>query len=161
RDGDYTVAIPHVKRDDEVGIMARATEGFRENFVRVAHSESERKNSEAMTERKSLLAKLAGDFEAVGGNIVGAVSSASGELTSTATALTKTAETTQKLSSTVAAASGQASTNVQSVASATEEMGSSIAEIGRQVMESSRISGEAVSQAQRTDERILKLSQAA
>ena len=161
RDGQYDVAIPHVKRPDEIGIMARAVEGFRENFVKVTENENARKNAEATTERKSLLAKLAGDFEAVVGNIVAAVSSASGELTTTATTLTHTAETTQKLSSTVVAVSEQASSNVQSVASATEEMGSSIGEIGRQVQESSRISGEAVTQAQKTDERITKLAQAA
>jgi len=161
RDGHYDVAIPHVGRTDEVGVMARAVEGFRENFVRFAQEDSARKNADASTERKSLLAKLAGDFEAVIGNIVGAVSSASGELTSTATTLTKTAETTQQLSSTVAAASGQASTNVQSVASSTEEMSSSIAEIARQVGESSDIAKEAVSQAQKTDARINKLAQAA
>ncbi len=161
RDGNYEVAIPHVTRDDEIGIIARAVDGFRENFVRVAQQDNERKNAEAAAERKSILGRLAGDFEAVIGNIVGAVSSASGELTSTATALTRTAETTQQLSTTVVSASESASSNVQSVASATEEMGSSISEIGRQVQESSRISGEAVSQAQKTDERITKLAQAA
>ncbi len=161
RDGHYEVAIPHLGRVDEIGVMARAVEGFRENFVRFAEQDTARKNAEASADRKSLLAKLAGDFEAVIGNIVGAVSSASGELTATATTLTRTAETTQQLSSTVAAASGQASTNVQSVASATEEMGSSIAEIGRQVRESSDIAREAVGQAQRTDQRINKLAQAA
>jgi methyl-accepting chemotaxis protein len=147
RDGHYDVAIPHVGRPDEIGVMARAVEGFRENFVRFAQEDSARKNAEVSAERKSLLAKLAGDFEAVIGNIVGAVSSASGELTSTATTLTRTAETTQQLSSTVAAASGHASTNVQSVASSTEEMSSSVAEIARQ--------------AQKTDQRINKLAQAA
>jgi len=161
RDGHYDVAIPHVERADEIGVMARAVEGFRENFVRFAEQDSAKKNSEAAADRKSLLAKLAGDFEAVIGNIVGAVSSASGELTSTATTLTRTAETTQQLSSTVASASGQASTNVQTVASSTEEMSSSIAEIGRQVKESSDIAKEAVGQAQRTDERMTKLAQAA
>jgi methyl-accepting chemotaxis protein len=161
RDGNYDVAIPHVERTDEIGTMARAVDGFRENFVRVAQQDNERKNAEATAERKSILGRLAGDFEAVIGNIVGAVSSASGELTSTATTLTRTAETTQQLSSTVVSVSESASSSVQSVASATEQMGSSISEIGRQVQESSRISGEAVSQAQKTDERITKLAQAA
>jgi methyl-accepting chemotaxis protein len=161
RDGHYDVTIPHVGRPDEIGVMARAVEGFRENFVRFAREDSERKNAEASAERKSLLAKLAGDFEAVIGNIVGAVSSASGELTATATTLTKTAETTQQLSITVATASGQASTNVQSVASSTKEMSSSVAEIARQVRESSDIALQAVDQAQKTDQRINKLAQAA
>jgi methyl-accepting chemotaxis protein len=161
RDGNYDIAIPHAKRGDEIGVMARAVEGFRENFVAVAARENERKNAAATAERKSLLARLAGDFEAVIGNIVGAVSSASGELTTAATTLTKTAETTQQLSTTVAAASDEASTNVQSVAAATEEMTGSIGEIGRRVQESSGIAGEAVGQARKTDERIGKLAEAA
>ncbi len=161
RDGHYDVAIPHTRRTDEIGVMARAVDGFRENFVAVTEQENARKNAEATSERKSLLEKIAGDFEAVVGGIVGAVSSAAGELTATATTLTKTAETTQQLSTTMAAASEEASTNVQSVASATEEMGASITEIGRQVQESNHIATEAVSQAAKTDDRITKLAQAA
>jgi methyl-accepting chemotaxis protein len=161
RDGHYDVAIPHTKRSDEIGVMARATEGFRENFMRVKEQETAEKNAQAVAERKSLLEKIAGDFEAVVGGIVGAVSSASGELTSTAGTLTKTADSTQKLSTTVAAASEEASTNVQSVASATEEMVASITEIGRQVQESNHIASEAVDQAAKTDDRITKLAQAA
>jgi methyl-accepting chemotaxis protein len=161
RDGNYDVAIPHVQRTDEIGTMARATEGFRENFVRVQARENEKKNAEAAAERTSLMGKLASEFEAVIGIIVGAVSSASGELTATATTLTRTAEETQELSGTVVAASEQASTNVQSVASATEQMSSSIAEIGRQVQESNQIATEAVGQAAKTDDRITKLAQAA
>src|SRR5712671_421256 len=161
QDGNYDVAIPHVERTDEIGVMARATEGFRENFMRVKERETEQKNAEMATERKTLMSRLAGDFEAVIGNIVDAVSSASSELTSAASTLSGTAETTQRLATTVAAASEEASSNVQSVASAAEEMANSVSEIGRQVQESGRISGEAVSQAQTTDERITKLSQAA
>jgi methyl-accepting chemotaxis protein len=161
RDGHYDVAIPHTRRADEIGVMARAVDGFRENFVRVTERDTAEKNAQAAAERKTLLEKIAGDFEAVVGGIVGAVSSASGELTSTAATLTTTAETTQRLSTTVGAASEEASSNVQSVAAATEEMVASITEIGRQVQESSHIATEAVSQAAKTDDRITKLAQAA
>jgi methyl-accepting chemotaxis protein len=161
RDGHYEVAIPHTDRTDEIGVMARAVDGFRANFVAVTEQENARKNAEAATERKALLEKIAGDFQAVVGGIVGAVSSASGELTSTAGTLTKTADATQQLSTTVAAASEEASTNVQSVASATEEMVASITEIGRQVQESNQIASQAVDQAAKTDDRITKLAQAA
>ena len=91
RDGHYDVAIPHTERTDEIGIMARATEGFRDNFMRVKEQETAEKHARDAAERKVLLEKIAGDFEAVVGGIVGAVSSASGELSSTATTLTKTA----------------------------------------------------------------------
>jgi methyl-accepting chemotaxis protein len=161
RDGHYDVAIPHIRRPDEIGVMARAVDGFRENFVAVTERETARKNAEAATERKSLLERLAGDFEAVIGGIVGAVSSASGELTSTATTLTATADSTQQRSTAVAAASEEASTNVQSVASATAEMVASSGEIGRRVHESSDIATQAVDQAAKTDDRITKLAQAA
>jgi methyl-accepting chemotaxis protein len=161
RDGHYDVAIPHVDRSDEIGTMARATEGFRENFVRVKERETEQKNAEAAVERRTLMDRLAGEFQKVIGNIVGTVSSASSELATAATTLTETAETTQKLSTAVAAASEEASSNVQTVATATEEMASSIGEIGRQVQESSQIAGQAVAQARKTDDRIIKLAQAA
>ncbi|HEY2135094.1 MAG TPA: nitrate- and nitrite sensing domain-containing protein, partial [Xanthobacteraceae bacterium] len=115
RDGQYDVVIPHIARTDEIGVMARATEGFRENFMRVKERESEQKNAEAAAERKTVMGRLAGEFEAVIGSIVGAVSSASGNLTSAATTLSGTAETTQRLATTVAAASEEASSNVQSV----------------------------------------------
>jgi methyl-accepting chemotaxis protein len=75
--------------------------------------------------------------------------------------LTRTAEETQQLSGMVEAASGEASNNVRSVAAATDEMTASIAEISRQVQESNRITGEAVSQAEVTDQRINELSKAA
>ena len=75
--------------------------------------------------------------------------------------MTTTAETTQRLAGVVASASEEASQNVHSVASAAEEMTSSVNEISRQVHESSTIAGEAVKQAEKTDERITRLSQAA
>jgi methyl-accepting chemotaxis protein len=161
RDGDYAIAIPHTGRTDEIGVMARAVEGFRENFVRVAQSESERKNAQASAERRSLLARLAGDFESVVGSVVGAVASAATGLTTAAATLGRSAENTQQISTTAAAASEQASANVQSVATASEEMAASIGEIGRQVQESSRISGAAVEQARKTDTRIAKLAASA
>ena len=81
RDGQYDVAIPHTKRSDEIGVMARATEGFRENFTRVKEQETAEKNAHAAAERKVLLEKIAGDFQAVVGGIVGAVSSSGGSAT--------------------------------------------------------------------------------
>jgi methyl-accepting chemotaxis protein len=158
------VAIAGAGRGDEIGETARAVEGIKVMLAEKAAREAEGKaaqDRDLAAQRKAAMAKLAGEFEAAVGEIVETVSSASNELEASATTLTRAAETAQQLSTSVAAASEEASTNVQAVASATEEMGSSIGEIGRQVQESSRISGEAVSQARKTDERITKLAQAA
>jgi hypothetical protein len=112
-------------------------------------------------EKKATLRQLANDFEAVIGKIVEAVSSSSSDLETSAGTLTSTAERSRELAAKVTSASGEASSNVQSVAAATEQFASSVNEIGRQVQESSRISGEAVSQARRTNDRVSELAKAA
>jgi len=162
--GNLNVSIPGMDRGDEIGDIARTIGVIRTNAESEAikkQVEAQRADAERAAQRKADMQRLADEFEAAVGNIVTSVTSASGELTSTATSLTKTAETTQQRSRTVAAASEEASTNVQSVASATEEMVASISDIGRQVQESNQIAGEAVNQADKTDDRVTKLAQAA
>jgi methyl-accepting chemotaxis protein len=185
RDGFYDVTVPNVGRGDEIGAMARATESFRENLLRMRTLEVERKEAEARAaadkksaderealqqkaaeekaarEKKAAMQGLAGQFQAAIGNIVDSLSSASTELEAAAGTLTRTAEVTQRLSCVVADASSQASHNVQSVAAATDQMTSSVNEISRQMQESSEIAAQAVTQASKTDGRMVALSQSA
>jgi methyl-accepting chemotaxis protein len=162
-DGGLDVSIPSLARKDEVGAMATAVQIFRENALRVRDMEAEqsvvKQRNEA--ERKADMTRVANDFEATIGQIVKVVSSASSDIEGAAATLTKSAETTQALSANVAAASTQSSTNVNSAAAASEEMASSVAEIGRQVEEAQRIAHAAVTQADRTNQRVAALSQAA
>ncbi len=162
-DGLLDTPVPYAARGDEVGVMARNVEIFKSNAVERQRLEAEQKEVETRTaaNRKLEMTELANRFDAAVGNIVEMVSSASTELEAAASTLTHTAERTQQLSAVVANASQDASTNVQSVASATEELTTSVSEIARQVQESSTIAGEAVAQAERTDGRIMALSQAA
>ena len=120
RDGRYDVKIPSTGRDDEIGVMARATASFRDNLVRMEAMEAEQKKSEAqlVSRRKAEMQKLADSFEAAVGNIVWTVSQASTELEASAETLTRTAETTQARSGAVATASEKASsTSVRSLRS--------------------------------------------
>jgi methyl-accepting chemotaxis protein len=160
--GNKAVDIPYDERGDEVGDNARAAKTFKDNLLRIERMEAEHKEAEARAtaQRRADMLKLADEFQAAVGEIVGTVASASTELEAAATTLTHTADNTQQLSTTVAAASEEASTNVQSVASASEELAGSVAEIARQVQESSRIAGQAVTQAKATDARINQLSTA-
>ena len=161
--GNKAVEIPYTRRGDEVGDNARAAQTFKENLIRIELMEAEQKNQEAAAaaRRKEEMTKLAGVFEAAVGGIIDSVSAASQQLEAAAGTLSGTAEETQQLSGMVAAASEEASTNVGAVASAAEEMSTSVVEIGRQVHDSSRIAGEAVKQAERTDVRINELLKAA
>jgi methyl-accepting chemotaxis protein len=148
---------------DEIADMAEALQVFKDNMLESNRLRAERSETEkqARAQRRAEMQKLADEFEAAVGEIVQTVSSASTELEASATTLARTAVETQQLSGMVEAASGEASNNVRSVAAATDEMTASIAEISRQVEESSRITGEAVSQAEVTDQRINELSKAA
>jgi methyl-accepting chemotaxis protein len=161
--GNKTVEIPYVTRGDEVGDNARAAKTFKDNLLRVEQLEAEQKQVQDLvaTERKVAMHQLASEFEKTVGGIVGTVSSASTRLESAAGTLSTIAETNQALSGVVAEASQKASSNVQLVASATEELSASANEIGRQVSEGSRIAGDAVKQAAKTNGRINELSEAA
>lgn len=161
--GDFAVAIPGIGRRDEIGEMAAAVDVFKINGMEKERLQAAQKAAEerAAVERKALMNNIADEFEAAVGKIVGTVSSTSTELEAAASTLTTTADTTQKLSGVVAAASEEASTNVQAVASASNELTASVDEISRQVTDSSKIANEAVTQASRTDQRIIELSQAA
>jgi methyl-accepting chemotaxis protein len=163
-DGNFAVVLPGLGRKDEIGAMALAVETFKAKAVEKATQEAAEKEVQAnamAASRRAEMRKLADDFETAVGTVVGIVSSTSSQLESAASTLTKTAESTQTMTAVVAAASEEASSNVQSVASATEELASSVNEVGRQVLESSRIAGEAVKQAERTDARISELLRAA
>jgi len=162
--GNFGVVLPGLDREDEVGDMAQAVEGFKVKAEEKARAEAEeriRQDEVVARQRKADMHKLADGFEAAVGKIVETVSSASNELESSAGTLTSTAERAQELTTMVAAASEEASTNVQSVASATEEMASSVNEISRQVQDSARMASDAVGQARSTTDRVSELSKAA
>lgn len=161
--GDTTIAVPGGDRGDEIGAMAGAVQVFKDTIIEAERLRLEQVEAEkrGAAKRKSDMHRLAGEFEQAVGNIVNTVSSASNELEAAASTLSRTAETTQSLSTTVAASSEEASANVQSVAAAAEEFSGSVAEIGRQVLESRRIAGEAVKQAETTNARMTELSQSA
>jgi methyl-accepting chemotaxis protein len=161
--GDTDVEIPSGDRKDEIGAMARAVDVFKQNAIERTRLEVKQKEVSAhnAVRRKAEMRDLADRFEFAVGGIVNNVSSTSTELETAAATLTRTAETTQQISTTVAAASQEASDNVSSVAAASEELARSVVEIGRHVQQSSKIAAAAVKQAEKTDARIMELSQAA
>jgi methyl-accepting chemotaxis protein len=162
--GQFDIVLPGIARRDEIGDIARAVENFKSVAMDQASRAQEEKrlaDEAAQAERKRDMRELAGAFEAKVGGIIEAVSSNAALLESAATMLTTTAESTQQLSATVASSSEEASANVKSVAASTDELAASVQKIAAQVDESSRIAGEAVSQAEKADARVADLSQAA
>jgi methyl-accepting chemotaxis protein len=161
-DGDLAAEVPHRGERTEIGAMADTLQVFKEALIaKKAADAAAARDAEAKIERGRKVDRITSEFEAVIGNIVETVSSASTQLETSADTLTSTASRAQELSTAVAAASEEASTNVQSVASATEELSSSIREISRQVQDSARMASEAVDQARATNDRVGELSRAA
>ncbi len=163
--GNFDTSIDGLARQDEIGSISRALEDFRGRMKQAEAARAAREKELAAqakaAQRNEEMQRLADQFELAVGEIVGTMAEASGELESAAGILESNAVNTRTLSSQVAVNSDKASENVQSVASAANEMSASVQEIGRQVHESSRISSQAVEQAQSTDLRISELSQAA
>jgi methyl-accepting chemotaxis protein len=160
--GDLTAVVPHQGMKTEIGTMGDALQVFKQALIdKRAADEAAAADAEAKIERGRRVDSITRQFEAMIGEIVETVSSASTELEASAGTLTATAERSQELTTTVAAASEEASTNVQSVASATEEMASSVNEISRQVQESASIANQAVDQARLTNDRVSALASAA
>jgi methyl-accepting chemotaxis protein len=160
--GDLTAQVPHQGEKTEIGAMADVLQVFKGALIaKKAADEAAALDAEAKIERGRRVDGITREFEAMIGEVVNTVSSASAQLEASAGTLTATAVRSQQLATTVAAASEEASTNVQSVASATEELSSSVTEISRQVQESARMANEAVDQARKTNDRVSELSKAA
>lgn len=161
--GDLDARVPSASRQDEIGAMAHAVEVFKENAVRVREMEAGEaaQRARAEQERKDQFSRVAAEFEATIGSVVGAVSSVSSDIGAAAATLSDSARSTRTLSEGVAAASERSAKSVGSAAAASEEMAASVSEIGRQVEEANRIASAAVSQAQRTNELVNELSGAA
>jgi len=160
--GDLTAEVMRRGEKTEIGAMADTLQVFKDALIaKKAADDVAARDAEAKIERGRRVDSITSNFEAMIGEIVETVSSASTELEASAGTLTSTAERAQELATTVSAVSGEASISVQSVASATEEMASSINEISRQVQESARMASEAVGQASRTNDRVGELSKAA
>ena len=117
--------------------------------------------SAARTIEHSARTRMADAFEVQIGALVAVLSSGAVDLQATAQAMSSTATRMDAEAGTVADAAAQASSGVVTVAAATEELSASIHEIGRQVTQSSRITGQAVIDARRTDTIVRALAEGA
>ena len=161
-EGDLSAEVPHQGQKTEIGQMADTLQVFKDALIaKKAADEAAAAEAQAKILRGQRVDGITREFEAMVGEMVSSLSSASTELEAAANTLTGTAESTQQLSSSAASASQIVSDNVQSVAAASEEITSSVNEISRQVQESSRVARNAVEQAQQTDASIAELSKAA
>jgi methyl-accepting chemotaxis protein len=161
--GDTAVDVVGAARKDEVGAMARAVQVFKDNALEIARLETDKVAAQARAEaeKRQELSDLADDFKSSVEGVVDAVASAAGQMRATAQTLSATAEQTSRQAGVVSSASEEASSNVQTVAAAADELAASIAEILRQVSDSTRVADQAIQDAERTNNSVLELAEAA
>jgi len=160
--GNLGVAIPGLRRRDEIGAMAAAVEVFKANGLEVLRLAKQQDEDRAAKENRArAVEELVKKFEASAAKLAQSLSGSATELKGTAQSMSSAASQATSQASSVEAAAAQATANVETVASAAEELTSSINEISRQVSESARISTEASEETSRTNERVQGLASAA
>jgi hemerythrin-like metal-binding protein len=159
-EGDTSVVIKTDGRRDEIGVMAKAVEHFKNQLIKLRDLEAAQEAQKLRTEadRKAALRHLANTFEGSVGKVIETVTSAATELQASSAQMAGTASETSAQATTVASASQQASANVETVASATEELSASITEIAKQVERSQSVANRAEQEAQHTTRQIRALS---
>jgi methyl-accepting chemotaxis protein len=161
--GRFDVDVFGQKRGDEIGVIARSVQVFKENgqAIERLRSEQEAAKAKAEAERRQVMLQLADSFEREVKGVVQSVSAQATQLQSTALSLSSVAGKAQGQSEAVSSAAEHASSNVQTVATAAEQLASSIGEIARQVAHSADLSRSAVQEAKRTSDIVTALATSA
>jgi methyl-accepting chemotaxis protein len=157
---DLEVTVEGVERKDELGLLARSLEVFRENAIRAdrlqAESQSEQQRK---AERTAAIEQGIVRFEASVSQALSGLDAASVQMEGTAQTVAAASVQSSQQATIVSAASEQTSANVQTVASATEELSASIDEIGRQVERSTEVAAKAVDEADKASGTIRSMAE--
>ncbi|MHC8493050.1 HAMP domain-containing methyl-accepting chemotaxis protein [Thalassospira sp. SM2505] len=161
-DGNLEVIVP-AKGNDEISAMGRAVEVFKDNALKVREmqAEEERLNRERNEALRDELLALADTLQGEVETAVNEIAALGEQLQGVSGQMTSSAELVSGQTEDVANSAQEATGNVETVAAATEQLSASNAEINRQMAESTRISGEASTRAQQTNELVVSLSQSA
>ncbi|MFK4002653.1 methyl-accepting chemotaxis protein [Qipengyuania sp. NPDC077563] len=155
-DGDRSIAIPGVERDDEIGEMARALVIFRESAEALTGLQRQ-----AREDQRAMLRDLARGFEGGMGDVVTNVAAASHQLEKTASSMASAASQSVDLVEDVVRRMNDTATGMTSAAAATDEFALSIGEIGKQAAQSASLAQETRASAELADETVKELARAA
>jgi methyl-accepting chemotaxis protein len=175
--GSEDFEISGAGRKDEVGEMARAMIEFRKaaRMLRLwakertdqadeemaQQAELQRERDEQKTQRDTMLAELAAQFERTVGEVVSGVASASSQLQSTAATMAEAADETSRQTGEVATSIEEANAGATAAAAASDQFAMSIGEISRQAASSANLARKATGSANEADRTISNLSASA
>jgi methyl-accepting chemotaxis protein len=150
--GQLEIAIPNLRRRDEIGAMAGAVLVFRESMQTAAHLAAEQaaERESAGAEKLAALVQMANAIETEANAALSQVSDRSAAMAKTAGELHDSAARTGAAAQSAVETVSQALANAQMVATATEQLSTSIREIGGQVTQSTALVGRAVEAGKQT-----------
>ncbi len=139
-DGDLTSEVPSQTRSDQIGMLARAIQFFKEKLVEREALQTEKASTQSHTDaRRRRLDALIDEFRFAVADTLEQVSVQGDAMTLAATNLAGIATESNHQAHEAARAITESSSNVRTVARASEELSSSINEIERQVTKTRRV----------------------
>ncbi len=160
--GDLSATVRGDNRRNEVGVMARAVQVFKNNAIEVAERRSlqEKERAQAEHEKRQALLDMAETVERETATVVAQVTGGVGVMQADSVKMAQSAEAVSNNAQNVAVASQRALTNANAVVGAAEQLDASIREIGVNVVRSSTITSQAVTKGQEVQVSIRSLSDA-
>ncbi|MCB1783834.1 MAG: MCP four helix bundle domain-containing protein [Alphaproteobacteria bacterium] len=153
------IEIPFVNLNDEIGVMAKTVQIFKENKLKADSLEKEQKKEQQIKlEHAEMLMNMTTNFDKNISRFLQSMGAATKELEKTSKELLSLSDTGKGKSAELSDVSQTAETNVTIVASASEEMLASIKEINKQISQASTISSDAVSEADQAGKAIRQLA---
>jgi methyl-accepting chemotaxis protein len=150
--GALETAVRGLERRDEVSILARSLEAFRNQAIEKRNLEEQARAEQAARARnQKALDAFTKDFTSSIGHVLGGLSEASSRMRESASRMQETVESTRERAVTVTADAQESARNLGAVASATEEMAASAQEIARQVQDAASAIARTVEIARATD----------
>jgi methyl-accepting chemotaxis protein len=136
-EGGEKVEVPHTRRGDEIGALARAIEIFQQAMDHNRSLNSQVSDQSRLREARGRhIEKSVEDFRQTIGTVVRAVNDSASAMRDNAQSIARVSSDANGRANAAAGATTQASSNVSAVASASEELSASVEEIGRQVRQS-------------------------
>ena len=161
-ENDTSIEVPHLDRKNELGVIARALEVFKDNMIQAERlAQQQQAEHEEKARRTQELDLAIKEFDESITKIMAEVTNDSRAIVEIAEKMGSKIDQSTSRSLDVAEASGRTTSNVATVSAAAEELSASISEISSQVARGSQMASAATEEAERTIEKVQGLSDAA
>lgn len=162
-EGDLAVSIPYTEQKDEIGVIAKAVQVFKDNALEVTllRDAQEKERVETELARRAGVLKLADELEREIRGAAQNVADAATETGRSSQIVTASVRKTDEQAASAAVGAGQTSANVQQVASAVDELANSLAEVAGQAGRAAEVARRAADDTNKTNVTVEALATAA